>query len=132
MHSYHIGEKMDFYNFRCAFEIIDDKDYSIMVIHPNEELNEADVYTVNKHTGAVDYRNYEQLYSNCMFSHSFISFIFYSSRYYFQCIFMFHMTILMTQTRFYFNLMSASKKGITFQKIYQFHLTLPSEIVISK
>lgn len=68
--SYHVGEEMDFYNFRCAYEIVDDKTYSIMVIHSNEGSDEADVYIVNKHTGAVDYKNYE-LYSECTFCNIF-------------------------------------------------------------
>lgn len=62
---------MDFYNFRCAYEIADDKTYSIMIIHSNEGSDEADVYTVNKHTGAIDFKYYE-LYSNCMYFQDFI------------------------------------------------------------
>lgn len=80
MNSYHIGEKMDFYNFRCAFEVVDDRAYSIMIIHPTERLEEADVYSINKHTGAIDYRNYELLYSDCMFFRTFFFFIFHLMR----------------------------------------------------
>lgn len=38
-----------------------------MVIHPNEESQEADAYFVNKDTGDIEYKNYEQYYSDCMF-----------------------------------------------------------------
>lgn len=58
---------MDFYNFQCAYEFIDDKTYIIMVIHPTEGSDEADIYFVNKGTGDIEYRNYEHFYSECMF-----------------------------------------------------------------
>ncbi|XP_037041067.1 uncharacterized protein LOC119077848 isoform X2 [Bradysia coprophila] len=62
--NYAAGEKMDFYNYRCAYEIFDDKSYSLMVIHPNEGSAEADVYRVHKGTGEIHYSNYEQFYSD--------------------------------------------------------------------
>lgn len=52
---------MDFYNFRCAYEIFDDISYSIMVIHPEEDSSAADVYTVDKRTKSIHYRNYDEL-----------------------------------------------------------------------